>query len=148
MSPGYSIRQSKSNNEDCYRIYVKRKLTRISKVKREAVRHEKGPNKICNVSNHHLMKYKSKNFFHYVYSRIESLLIVTKLWIYRDACKGMEYLESQNVIHRDLAARNILISESDHAKVSDFGLALHNSTFLQSGKVYFSVNNSFCIELC
>ena len=61
----------------------------------------------------------------------------------------MEYLESQNVIHRDLAARNILISESDHAKVSDFGLALHNSTFLQSGKVYFSVNNLLSyVDLC
>jgi serine/threonine protein kinase len=47
----------------------------------------------------------------------------------------MEYLESQKVIHRDLAARNVLISEDDHAKVSDFGLALNDHTFLESGKV-------------
>ena len=61
---------------------------------------------------------------------------------FRDTCKGMEYLESKNVIHRDLAARNVLISEQENAKVSDFGLALHNYTFLESGKVtvvfYFS----------
>ena len=54
---------------------------------------------------------------------------------FRDTCKGMEYLESKNVIHRDLAARNVLISEQENAKVSDFGLALHNYTFLESGKV-------------
>ena len=47
----------------------------------------------------------------------------------------MEYLESENVIHRDLAARNVLVSEHEDAKVSDFGLALHNYTFLESGKV-------------
>jgi len=52
-----------------------------------------------------------------------------------DTCKGMEYLESKNVIHRDLAARNVLISEQENAKVSDFGLALHNYTFLESGKL-------------
>ena len=54
---------------------------------------------------------------------------------------GMEYLESKNVIHRDLAARNVLISEQENAKVSDFGLALHNYTFLESGKV--SLTNIF-----
>jgi len=52
-----------------------------------------------------------------------------------DTCQGMEYLESRNVIHRDLAARNVLISEHEDAKVSDFGLALHNYTFLESGKL-------------
>lgn len=40
------------------------------------------------------------------------------------------------MIHRDLAARNVLISEHEDAKVSDFGLALHNYTFLESGKVF------------
>ena len=49
----------------------------------------------------------------------------------------MEYLESRKVIHRDLAARNVLISEDDHAKVSDFGLALNDHFFLESGKVIF-----------
>ncbi len=47
----------------------------------------------------------------------------------------MEYLESRKVIHRDLAARNVLISEDDRAKVSDFGLALNDHFFLESGKV-------------
>ena len=33
------------------------------------------------------------------------------------------YLESKHFVHRDLATRNVLVSESNHAKVSDFGLA-------------------------
>ncbi len=34
-----------------------------------------------------------------------------------------------------MAARNVLISQEDDAKVSDFGLALNDHTFLESGKL-------------
>lgn len=40
-----------------------------------------------------------------------------------DIAKGMEYLESKNIVHRDLAARNILMSSTGWVKISDFGLA-------------------------
>ncbi|RXG73997.1 Tyrosine-protein kinase hopscotch [Armadillidium vulgare] len=40
-----------------------------------------------------------------------------------DIAKGMDYLESQQVIHRDLAARNVLVASADHVKITDFGLA-------------------------
>lgn len=36
---------------------------------------------------------------------------------FSDACAGMEYLESRQVVHRDLAARNVLISDENVAKV-------------------------------
>lgn len=37
--------------------------------------------------------------------------------------KGMEFLESKNVVHRDLAARNILVGHNNLVKISDFGLS-------------------------
>ncbi|XP_055925701.1 tyrosine-protein kinase CSK-like [Argiope bruennichi] len=51
-----------------------------------------------------------------------------------DACAGMEYLESRQVVHRDLAARNVLISDENVAKVCDFGLAREKSFNLEGGK--------------
>ena len=39
-------------------------------------------------------------------------------------CRGMEHLESLQIIHRDLAARNVLLDKFGRAKVADFGLAL------------------------
>lgn len=35
----------------------------------------------------------------------------------------MAYIERKNYIHRDLRAANILVSETLHCKIADFGLA-------------------------
>ncbi|XP_035264669.1 tyrosine-protein kinase Blk [Anguilla anguilla] len=37
--------------------------------------------------------------------------------------EGMAYIEQNNCIHRDLRAANVLVSETLHCKVADFGLA-------------------------
>ncbi|XP_037100463.1 tyrosine-protein kinase Blk isoform X1 [Syngnathus acus] len=37
--------------------------------------------------------------------------------------EGMAYIESKNSIHRDLRAANILVNETLHCKIADFGLA-------------------------
>lgn len=37
--------------------------------------------------------------------------------------RGMQYLESRNVLHGDLAARNILLCNDNVVKICDFGLA-------------------------
>lgn len=37
--------------------------------------------------------------------------------------EGMAYIERKNYIHRDLRAANILVSDTLHCKIADFGLA-------------------------
>lgn len=37
--------------------------------------------------------------------------------------EGMAYIEKKNYIHRDLRAANILVNETLHCKIADFGLA-------------------------
>ena len=44
-------------------------------------------------------------------------------FVFSHVASAMAYLEAQNIVHRDLAARNVLISETDDAKVADFGLS-------------------------
>ncbi|CAN1287870.1 Probable receptor-like protein kinase At1g80640 [Linum perenne] len=65
---------------------------------------------------------------------LEDLLHVTwhmRLKIALDTARGLEYLHEfckPLVIHRDLKSSNILLDSNFHAKLSDFGLAVADST--------------------
>lgn len=57
------------------------------------------------------------------------------LYVHRDVCEAMEYLEVNNFVHRDLAARNVLVSDDNIAKVSDFGLTKEASSTQDTAKL-------------
>lgn len=60
---------------------------------------------------------------------------LTFLYLHRDVCEAMAYLETNNFVHRDLAARNVLVSEDNIAKVSDFGLTKEASSTQDTAKL-------------
>ncbi|VDM08189.1 unnamed protein product [Wuchereria bancrofti] len=45
-------------------------------------------------------------------------------WLYfRDTVKGLEYLHYQKIVHRDIKPSNLLLSETGHVKIADFGIS-------------------------
>ena len=46
-----------------------------------------------------------------------------RLKIARDAATAFEYMHHIGIVHRDIKSHNILIDDSFHVKVCDFGLA-------------------------
>lgn len=42
--------------------------------------------------------------------------------VFRQVCSGLAYLHSQGLVHRDLKPSNIMVDDSRHARIMDFGL--------------------------
>ena len=81
-----------------------------------------------------------KDLLYYINEKRISLKKKIKITI--DILKGLAYLHNRKpsyIIHRDIKPQNIILSESGHAKISDFGLSkILNSTILDTTS---SVNN-------
>jgi hypothetical protein len=54
--------------------------------------------------------------------------LATAVRALRDVARAVQHAHDQGVLHRDLKPENLILDESDHARVLDFGLALVRGT--------------------
>jgi len=55
---------------------------------------------------------------------IERCPSADRLVLLSDVTEGLHFLHSCNIVHGDLKGQNILVDDTDHARITDFGLAI------------------------
>ncbi|KAG1765800.1 kinase-like domain-containing protein [Suillus occidentalis] len=59
----------------------------------------------------------------YVYLKQAAITVSAKVELIAGVADGLKYLHSENVIHGDLHPANVLVDDSGHPRLTDFGLA-------------------------
>ena len=64
------------------------------------------------------------------YLELEKFNYNTRISIFKDIIKGLDYLHENNIIHRDIKPSNILFSKNGVIKISDFGMSIKHESIL------------------
>lgn len=83
-----------------------------------------------------VLEYVSGESLNRILSREKKLPLATALQLAQEIAEALHYAHGQGVVHRDIKPANILITDSGHAKIADFGIAkLNLAHFTLPGRV-------------
>ena len=83
-----------------------------------------------------VLEYVSGESLSRILSREKKLPLATALQLAQEIAEALHYAHGQGVVHRDIKPANILVTESGHAKIADFGIAkLNLAHFTLPGRV-------------
>jgi eukaryotic-like serine/threonine-protein kinase len=83
-----------------------------------------------------VLEYVSGESLNRILSREKKLPLAAALQLAQEIAEALHYAHGQGVVHRDIKPANILVTESGHAKIADFGIAkLNLAHFTLPGRV-------------